>query len=743
MRVLLLLRGSAGCGKSTWIEQNGLKNYTLSADDIRMLCSSPSLTVSGKEEINQSNDSVVWSTLFKLLELRMQNGEFTVIDATNSKTSEMNRYKELCAAYKYRIYCVDFTDIPIEVTKERNRMRPEIKQVPDEVIDKMYSRFQTQKIPSGITVIKPNELDKVWMKQIDLSKYKKIHHIGDIHGSYTALKEYFDMNGGFKNDEFYIFCGDYVDRGLENVEVVNFLLSIYEKPNVCLLEGNHEKWLWVWANDGVSKSKEFELVTKTQLDNAGVSKKAVRQLYRKIGQCAYYKYGDNNYIVTHAGLSTIPNNITTVSTLQMIKGVGCYNDFEAIADSFVKNTPDNCYQIHGHRNTKQLPIQVNDRVFNLEGRVEHGGCLRCVQALPNGEHKVFEIKNTVFKEPEEVVQSTVTKSETQSIGDAIIALRQNRYVQEKRYGDISSFNFTKTAFYDKVWDEQTTKARGLYINIPEQKVVARAYDKFFNINERPDTKLDMLQYKLAFPVTAYVKENGFLGIVSYKKDDDSLFITTKSSPDGDFAGWFKNLLYEKIPESTLEAIKKYVKENDVSFVFECVDMKNDPHIIDYTDSRLYLLDIVYNDMEYHKYNFEQLCVVANQFGLTHKEKAYVLESWQEFFDWYYEVTAEDYKYNNRHIEGFVVEDANGYMVKLKLHYYNFWKFMRSIAHEAIRKGYIDKRRTSALTTAVANQFYGWVKTLHDADDLGSVPRDICTLRNMFFQTDTGKLFANE
>jgi predicted kinase len=30
MRVLLLLRGSAGCGKSTWTEQNGLKPYTLS-----------------------------------------------------------------------------------------------------------------------------------------------------------------------------------------------------------------------------------------------------------------------------------------------------------------------------------------------------------------------------------------------------------------------------------------------------------------------------------------------------------------------------------------------------------------------------------------------------------------------------------------------------------------------------------------------------------------------------------------
>ena len=117
-----------------------------------------------------------------------------------------------------------------------------------------------------------------------------------------------------------------------------------------------------------------------------------------------------------------------------------------------------------------------------------------------------------------------------SVGDTIIALRQSKYIQEKQYGNISSFNFTKTAFYDKAWDEQTIRARGLYINIPKQKVVARAYNKFFNINERSDTKLDMLQYRMKFPVTAYVKENGFLGIVSYNDEDDSLFVTTKSSP---------------------------------------------------------------------------------------------------------------------------------------------------------------------------------------------------------------------
>ena len=424
----------------------------------------------------------------------------------------------------------------------------------------------------------------------------------------------------------------------------------------------------------------------------------------------------------------------------MIKGVGNYNDFELVAESFVNNTPDNYYQIHGHRNTKHLPTQVNERCFNLEGQVEFGGCLRCVELLPDGTHNVVEIQNTVFAEPEAVADKTST-TDVKSVGDAIIGLRQNRFIQEKQYGNISSFNFTKQAFYDKVWDDQTTKARGLYINVPKQKVVARAYDKFFNINERPETKLDMLQYKLTFPAVAYVKENGFLGIVSYNEEDESLFVTTKSCPDGDYAGWLKDMLEAKVPAETREKMRTYARDNNVSFVFECVDMKNDPHIIEYPESKLFLLDIVYNDMQYRKYSFEQMCSVADEFGLTHKEKAFVLESWQEFFDWYYEVVSEDYKYNGREIEGFVVEGADGYMVKLKLAYYNFWKFMRSIAHEAVKKGYIDSRRTSSLVTPLANQFYGWVKTLHDAEDLESVPKDICTLRKLFFATDVGKQFC--
>ena len=66
------------------------------------------------------------------------------------------------------------------------------------------------------------------MKKRDFSQYKRIHHIGDVHGCYTALMKYLDDNGGIKDDEFYIFTGDYIDRGVENAEVVNFLISIME-----------------------------------------------------------------------------------------------------------------------------------------------------------------------------------------------------------------------------------------------------------------------------------------------------------------------------------------------------------------------------------------------------------------------------------------------------------------------------------------------------------------------------------
>ena len=189
MRNLVILRGCPGSGKSTWVKEMGLENYTLCADTLRMLTESPIIVeTEQREAISQKNDKYVWQLLFELLEKRMSRGEFVVVDATHSRSSDFSRYNNLCEKYRYRRYYVDFTNVPIEICKERNLKRENYKRVPENVIDKMYSRFKTQGKTSGwVEVSKDNFWNEIGIKLFDMNKYNKIHIFGDICISFVAI----------------------------------------------------------------------------------------------------------------------------------------------------------------------------------------------------------------------------------------------------------------------------------------------------------------------------------------------------------------------------------------------------------------------------------------------------------------------------------------------------------------------------------------------------------------------------
>lgn len=744
MRVLLLFRGAPGCGKSTFIEKNGLKPYTLSADDIRLMYSAPILLTNGTFNINPKNESKVWKTLFDILENRMQQGDFSVIDATNSRTIEMRRYLELAKKYRYRIYCIDMTDIPIEVAKERNKQRSIEKQVPEDAIDKMYARFKNQSVPSGIKVIKPDELETIWYKKpIDLSDYSKIHIVGDIHGCNTALQEYFKDNP-FKENEFYLFTGDYLDRGIENAETIKFLLEFSQNKNVMFLEGNHECHLRAYGNREKSCSKEFENNTKEVLIKNNIFQKDIRNFCRNLAQCMYFKYYDKEFLVTHGGLSNLPENLTLISTEQLIKGSGRYEDMTEVNNSFILNTSNNIYQVHGHRNIEKTPIQTTERTFNLEGGVEFGGELRILQVTKDDIVPIM-IKNTVYKINEKKIDigEKVVVPEFIQISNIINEMRNSKYIREKKFGNISSFNFSAKAFEDKIWNNITTKARGLYIDTINNKIAVRSYDKFFNINERPETEISNLQHQFTFPVTAYVKENGFLGIISWNTEKDDLLIATKSVLDGIYVDYMKNILYNIYSNETINKLKEYLKNNDVSFVFECCDHINDLHIIEYEKDELILLDIIHNKLDYEKESFNEMVRIADYIGLKHKEKAYVLNNWTEFYKWYTTITTEDYKYNGKNIEGFVIEDSKGFMVKIKLHFYQTWKKLRQIFNTILKYGYL--RNTGSLITVLDNEFYQWTNEFCSRmtkeekkkfkNEMGT---NVCWIRNEFYRWKSSK-----
>ena len=712
----------------------------------------PVLTPDGKFAISQKNDSKVWALMFELLEERMKRGELTVIDACHSKSSDFKKYKELCQNYRYRAYCVDFSDVPMEKCIEQNKKRADFKQVPESVIENMYARFRNFAPQAWIEIIKPDQFSDIFRQfaPLDLtSKYKKIHHIGDLHGCNTVLQEY--LKDGLKDDELYIFIGDFVDRGIENGELLRFLVSIIDKPNVMMLEGNHEIHLWDWANDlnpkepMKYKSPEFENVTKPELESKGIDKKDVRMLYRKLIQLAYYKFGNKYVLVTHGGISTIPglqttvvpnnwtevNNLKFIATSQFIKGTGRYEDAKLTDDTFLVANPDNFYSIHGHRNVENLLIQVNARCWNLEGKVEFGGHLRVVTLDSDGFHNI-EVKNNVFNPiPEKKVVDLTIKPQTNI--EFIESLRaNNKSINEKAQGgNISSFNFNRKVFYSKEWNDMTIRARGLFINTETGEVVARAYEKFFNIEERQETWITNLQRTMRFPAKAWVKENGYLGLVGYDSASDSLFISSKSSATSDFSAWFKDMLYNKYKINEV-ALKSYLKDTNTCLVFESIDPVNDPHIIKYLAREVVLLDIIRRSMVFERLPMEETVKMGTQWGFRVKVLGATFDKWEDFFAWYNTAMSEPVEVPS--VEGYVIEDAVGFQVKIKMPYYKFYKGMRTIK-DMVGQGKKHMVRQSSLTTPLANDFFGWL-TKQSKEDL---QKDIIYLRDKYYAEIEGNM----
>lgn len=254
-------------------------------------------------------------------------------------------------------------------------------------------------------------------------------------------------------------------------------------------------------------------------------------------------------------------------------------------------------------------------------------------------------------------------------------LRNSSLVREKHLANgISSFNFSNKCFFNQAWDSINVKARGLFVK--DNKVVARSYNKFFNIGERPETEMASLRENLVFPVCAYVKSNGFLAMISADPTENGkLFIASKSTNEGDFAGYIRDVLDKTLTIAQQAEFSDYLSKNCCTAVFECIDPIHDPHIVEYTHPHLVLLDLVYNDFDYSHAGYYTIIDVAGHFGFYCKVLSKVIANWQEFEAFIDKWAARAY------IEGFVFEDANGFMVKYKTPWYKNWKQARGVLQQ--------------------------------------------------------------
>lgn len=698
MRTLFLLRGAPGAGKSTWVKENQLEPYTLSADGIRQMTAGLVYDLSGDAVIPQTYDNLVWKQLLDLLEDRMARGEFVIVDATHYRSALLGQYKKLISKYRYRAYVVDFTDVPEEVALARNRMRERYKFVPPQVIDKMYTVFRSdfKEVSNRYRILKPQEAIEMIHSSLlfDYDRFQKIVVFGDIHGCYMPLKNYFKEHPMDENTA-YIFTGDYLDRGIQNKEVIEFLLSVKDNKNVLLLEGNHEQWLRMYANEehmpNISEEDKkvlqkyvdksfFARYRKNQIRNKGFleetapqlqgfKKSDLRNLCRRMGQMAYVSFRGKHYFVTHGGCPMLPSLF--VPTEQYIDGVGKYEDVDELYEGWMNNTDENEILIHAHRNVFHYPVKMNDRCYNLCGDVENGEELRIVEISDTG-ISILLYENSVFNKERALRKKTSSIDVSVTPGTLLEQLEATNLVEKKTFDNgISSYNFTRKAFNDAIWNFLTMTARGLFVK--DGKVVARSYNKFFNWGER-DSSRD-LQEKMAFPVTAYKKENGFLAMVSHF--NNKLLVCSKSAIKGPYVGYIQEAL-TRLGKDIQDKILQYAIEHDCTFVFECVDPENDPHIVKYNEPHMFLLDIVKNDFTFQCLPYEELKQAAESIGLECKEKRYVFNSWSELYAFRKKLDEDFDPYNKDFIEGYVFTDANGFMVKYKTPNYRWWKTGRTL-----------------------------------------------------------------
>ncbi|WP_029758522.1 RNA ligase [Fusobacterium nucleatum] len=674
MRTLLLLRGTQASGKSTWVTENNLEPYTLNADKIRLNIANPVLLENGSFEISQKYNKLTWELLYQYLETRMQNGDFTIVDATHSDIKLMNRYKDLANIYKYTIYYLEF-DTPLEECLKRNKERVGYKYVPEKVIEKTWEAIKNkEKLPNIFKKI--NSLDEIVnFYTADVNEYRKVIIIGDIHSCAEPLKE---VLKGYSEENLYVFVGDYFDRGIQAVETFKIILDLLEKPNVILIEGNHENnSVKKFIYDEEKYTKSFEettlqpLLKEFEIDYV---KSSLKKIYKKLRQCYAFEFRGKKFLCTHGGLPLVPK-LALVSAREMIKGVGKYETEigEIYSENYKKGLCQDFIQVHGHR-------EVNDGEYSycLEGRVEFGGELKVLTIHNDGNIEKYGIKNDVYNRglsiPTTNSHEKVEKFQTQN--DLINEMINYSFITVKECDyNLISLNFNREAFNRKKWNSLTIKARGLFVDKNSGEVKIRSYNKFFNYGER-NINLGYLKKYATYPIKVFKKYNGFLGLASII--DGNIVLATKSTTNGTYKDIFQSI-WDKVEDNVKKLLKQTMTENNCTVVFEVVSPEYDPHIIKYDKEHLYLLDFIENklDLDTHNINleFSEKLMKKVEFSssiLTKKELIIELGNFEELANF-----LEEKSQSLEQIEGYVFCDNSGLMFKFKLPYYVLWKERRT------------------------------------------------------------------
>jgi len=399
----------------------------------------------------------------------------------------------------------------------------------------------------------------------------------------------------------------------------------------------------------------------------------------------------------HTGTPSVPNLVTPAN--ELINGIGVYEDIYEIANVFKERT-QNVIQFSGHRNPENKEAMDTFPLINLNGDVSIG-----IRACVINNSNIRIINQEPTEKTKECLRTRRLKKSAAFAVDIIPEEEHQKVLEELKTdqgtvckelyfeeGDekIESVNFKSSVFQKGHWSDITLRARGLFLtqNNPIE-IVARGYNKFFNLNERMGlTPADF--ESLNYPVSVFDKPNGFLGLVSVR--NGKWFFASKSTIKGDYPDMVREHTKDFLTPNLL--IK--LQELNATLVFEIIDPVKDPHIVGYPEGQAILLDIIYNELNFKKMSYE---------GLLDFNSVYIGAPVKEIVDKLHnslDLSAFINQYKRQPLfiddgfEGFVFEDNTNdgqspIMFKLKTPWYSFWKRVRGIEHK-VNKYYLNQKK---------------------------------------------------
>ena len=200
----------------------------------------------------------------------------------------------------------------------------------------------------------------------------KIFAIGDIHGCYDMLQALMEKLPFDPDYDTLVFIGDYIDRGPNSVEVVEYLVNLRKRiPGIIFLKGNHEDMLEKFL-DGTDRFTYLMNGGQRTLDS--YLEKHVQSEFYPIPpeHMEFFKslklyYETEKYIFVHAGLRPrIPLEFQETEDLLWIR------------EKFVRSKHDFGKRVIFGHTPLTAPLVESNKIGIDTGAV-YGNTLTCVQ----------------------------------------------------------------------------------------------------------------------------------------------------------------------------------------------------------------------------------------------------------------------------------------------------------------------------------------------------------------------------